>query len=69
MKNFEKIILIIIIIAAIVGIGFLGYGYYIVQASFEAYGKNGYLNPFVCGWIPNIIFLLIGIYFVRKAEY
>ena len=48
---------------------FLGYGYYIVQASFEAYGKNGYLNPFVCGWIPNIIFLLIGIYFVRKAEY
>ena len=28
MKNFEKIILIIIIIAAIVGIGFLGYGYY-----------------------------------------
>ena len=28
MKIFEKIILIIIIIAAIVGIGFLGYGYY-----------------------------------------
>lgn len=28
MKNFEKIILIIIIIAAIVGIGFLWYGYY-----------------------------------------
>lgn len=48
---------------------FLGYGYYIVKASFEAYGKNGYLNPFVCGWIPNILFLLIGIYFVRKAEY
>ncbi len=48
---------------------FLGYGYYIVHASFEAYGKNGYLNPFVCGWIPNIIFLIVGIYFIEKAEY
>lgn len=48
---------------------FLGYGYYIVQASFEAYGRNGFMNPFVCGWIPNIIFLIVGIYFVKKAEY
>lgn len=48
---------------------FLGYGYYIVHASFEAYGKNGYMNPFICGWIANIIFLIVGIYFIQKAEY
>lgn len=48
---------------------FLGYGYYIMQASFESLGKNGLMNPFISGWLPNIIFLLIGIYFVYKAEY
>ena len=48
---------------------FLGYGYYIMQASFESLGKNGLMNPFVSGWLPNIIFLGIGMYFVHKAEY
>ncbi|MGL4628762.1 MAG: LptF/LptG family permease, partial [Cetobacterium sp.] len=47
----------------------LGYSYYIVQASFEALSVNGILNPFVSGWIPNIIFLCLGVYFMRKAEY
>lgn len=47
----------------------LGYGYYIVQSSFEALSVNGILNPFLSGWIPNIIFLILGIYFMRKAEY
>lgn len=47
----------------------LGYGYYIIQASFESLGKNSLMNPFVSGWLPNIIFLAIGIYFVNKAEY
>lgn len=48
---------------------FLGYGYYIMQASFESLGKNSLMNPFVSGWLPNIIFFVIGIYFIYKAEY
>lgn len=55
-------------ISIALSVGF-GYGYYIVQASFEALSKNGILNPFVSGWIPNIIFLAMGIYFMEKAEY
>lgn len=47
----------------------LGYGYYVVQASFEALSANGFLNPFVGGWIPNIMFLVVGIYLLNKAEY
>lgn len=47
----------------------LGYGYYILQATFESFGKNGMMNPFICGWIPNIIFFAIGIYYIGKAEY
>lgn len=47
----------------------LGYGYYVVQASFEALSANGFLNPFVGGWIPNIMFLVVGIYLLNNAEY
>ena len=47
----------------------LGYGYYVVQASFEALSSNGFLNPFVGGWLPNIMFLIVGIYLMNKAEY
>lgn len=46
-----------------------GYGYYIIQASFEAFSKNNLINPFLSGWIPNILFLILGIFFVYKAEY
>ena len=46
-----------------------GYGYYLVQGVFEAFGKNGIINPFLGNWIPNLIFLALGIYFMNKAEY
>lgn len=47
----------------------LGFGYYVVQSLFETWSKSGVLNPFIGGWIPNIIFLAVGIYFMREAEY
>lgn len=47
----------------------LGYGYYLISGVFEAISKNGFINPFLSGWIPNILFLGLGIYYVRKAEY
>lgn len=47
----------------------VGYGYYIVSGAFEAMSLNGILNPFIASWIPNIVYLLIGIFFMNKAEY
>lgn len=55
-----------------VSLGFcvaLGYGYYVIKASFEAFSTNGFLNPLIGGWIPNILFLAVGIYLLYKAEY
>lgn len=46
-----------------------GYGYYIVQASFEAVAMGGILSPLVGAWIPNIIFIGIGLIAMNKAEY
>ncbi len=47
----------------------LGYGYYIVQASFEALAMGGSLSVLLGMWIPNIIFIIIGIISMNKAEY
>lgn len=47
----------------------VGYGYYIVSGAFEAMSLNGILNPFIASWIPNIIYLTIGLFFMNKAEY
>ncbi|MGL5123864.1 MAG: LptF/LptG family permease [Fusobacteriaceae bacterium] len=46
-----------------------GYGYYILGGTFEAMSKNGFINPFISSWIPNLLFLVIGIYFVNGAEH
>ena len=46
-----------------------GYGYYLVSGAFEAMSLNGILNPFIASWIPNVLYLIIGIYFMNRAEY
>ncbi len=46
-----------------------GYGYYIVQASFEAIAMGGILSPLVGAWMPNLIFVGIGMIAMNKAEY
>ncbi|WP_427170432.1 LptF/LptG family permease [Fusobacterium nucleatum] len=46
-----------------------GYGYYLVSGAFEAMSLNGILNPFIASWIPNILYLIVGLYFMNRAEY
>nr|WP_314530481.1 LptF/LptG family permease [uncultured Fusobacterium sp.] len=46
-----------------------GYGYYLLSGAFEAMATNGVLNPFIAHWLPNIFYLIIGLYFMNKAEY
>lgn len=47
----------------------IGYSYYVVMATIEAFGIGGFLNPLLGAWIPNMIFIAIGIYTMRNAEY
>lgn len=48
---------------------FFGYGYYIIQGLFEALSKNNLINAFLGGWIPNVLFLILGMYLMFKSEY
>lgn len=34
----------------------------------QSLGYNGVLSPIMAAWFPNLMFLLVGIYFVIKAE-
>lgn len=47
----------------------LGYGYYLLQASMEAISMGGILHPFIGAWMPNILFLGLGLYTMYRAEY
>lgn len=51
-----------------ISVGF-GYGYYLLSGVFEAISKNGFINPFISSWIPNLLFLCLGIYFVKESEF
>ncbi|MDR2616220.1 MAG: LptF/LptG family permease [Endomicrobium sp.] len=41
--------------------------YWIVQAITKTLGENLVFSPFIAAWLPNIIFLIIGIYLLNKV--
>ncbi|BDU50771.1 LptF/LptG family permease [Haliovirga abyssi] len=47
----------------------IGYIYYVVTATTEALGVGGFLSPMLSGWIPDILFLVLGISLVKISEY
>lgn len=47
----------------------IGYIYYVVMATMEAMGAGGFINPMIGEWIPNIIFIAVGIITMRQSEY
>jgi len=52
-----------------VGFGFvIGFGYIIVLAFARALGQNGALPPMVAAWSSNVLFTLVGLFFVLEGE-
>jgi lipopolysaccharide export system permease protein len=50
------------------GIGIaLSFGYIVFQTISSTFAVNGNMSPMVAVWIPNITFLIIGIYLYHKA--
>ncbi|NQS89403.1 YjgP/YjgQ family permease [Patescibacteria group bacterium] len=46
----------------------ISFGYYETMAFFKAMGKSGTVIPGIAAWIPNLIFLAVGIYLVTRME-
>ncbi|RLE14205.1 hypothetical protein DRJ04_02835 [Candidatus Aerophobetes bacterium] len=46
----------------------MSFGYYELMALFKTLGKSGVLDPFFSAWIPNILFIMAGIYLIYKME-
>lgn len=58
--------------SSVVGIGIaivFGYSYYVLDSVVDAVVVGGVVSPFIGTWIPNIVFLAIGIYAMKRAEY
>ena len=80
--SFPLISLIIILIGApfalvttrggvLIGIGMsiaIGLLYYAVIAMSLAFGKAGFLPPFIAAWLGNIIFAVLGVYLINKRS-
>lgn len=46
----------------------IGFGYWILVAFCTSLGRSGALPPLPAAWIPNLIFLMIGIYYFTAEE-
>lgn len=46
----------------------LGFTYIFFDKVAVTYAINGNLEPFLAAWLPNIIFLFVGLYLVRTAQ-
>jgi lipopolysaccharide export system permease protein len=44
------------------------FAYYLLMSLCRALGESGYMMPLISAWLPNIVFLLVGLYFVRRAD-
>jgi lipopolysaccharide export system permease protein len=42
------------------------FGYYLMLFICGALGQTAVLNPVVAGWLPNIVFLGIGLFLVSR---
>jgi lipopolysaccharide export system permease protein len=45
---------------------FLYFNAYVIST--EILGRNGYVNPFIAAWLPNFLFILMGVLAVRRLE-
>ncbi len=55
------------------GVGFgisvvIVFAYYVVMSLCRAFGESGNLSPFIAGWMPNIVFGLLAIYFSLRVD-
>ncbi|MBV6457587.1 MAG: hypothetical protein HONBIEJF_00700 [Fimbriimonadaceae bacterium] len=44
----------------------LYYNAYVIST--EIFGRNGWMSPMMSAWLPNIVFLVLGLAFLRRAE-
>lgn len=44
------------------------FGYYIILSFSRSLGRNDILPPLMAAWLPNLIFLLIGLFFAIREE-
>jgi lipopolysaccharide export system permease protein len=44
----------------------LYYNAYVIST--EILGRNSWVSPVVAAWLPNVVFLVLGLVFLRRAE-
>ena len=56
-------------LAASIGLGFaVGFGYFVLVAFSRALGQSGALPPVLAAWAANVLFALVGSYYLLGAE-